>query len=106
MNEFRGQSYLAADLDLIDHPAANLLNDWREHGVPVRTTSEPWTAEELDALVERGCHRSATEHSDFLRKEMSEFIENKFWTVLPYDSVKHLTELQLSPAAVKDERDR
>ena len=37
---------------------------------------------------------------------MSEFIENKFWTVLPYDRVRHIPALQLSPAAVKDERDR
>jgi hypothetical protein len=37
---------------------------------------------------------------------MSEFIKNKFWTVLPYDSLKHIAKLQLSPAAVKDERDR
>jgi hypothetical protein len=37
---------------------------------------------------------------------MSKFIENKFWTVLPYDSIKHITKLQLSPAAVKDKRDQ
>ena len=37
---------------------------------------------------------------------MAEFIENRFWAVLPYDLVKHLDDLQLWPAAVKDERDR
>ena len=103
---FRGRSYLAPELDEVDHPAVNMLRDWRDHGVPVNTTSDPWTAEALDSFVERGCHRSATEHSEFLREEMAEFIENKFWTVLPYDRVKHLPALQLSPAAVKDERDR
>jgi hypothetical protein len=36
---------------------------------------------------------------------MSEFIENKNWAVLPYDSIKHIAKLQLSPPAVKYERD-
>lgn len=106
MATFRGRSYLSTGLDTLDHPAADLLRQWRDHGVPAETTSDPWTDQELDSCVERGCHRSATEHADFLREEMSEFIESKFWTVLPYDRVKHLPGLQLSPAAVKDERDR
>ena len=37
---------------------------------------------------------------------MAEFIENKFWVVLPYTLVRHLQELMLSPTAVKDERNR
>ena len=36
---------------------------------------------------------------------MAEFIDNKFWAVLPHELVKHL-DLMFSPAAVKDERDR
>ena len=37
---------------------------------------------------------------------MSEFIENKFWVVLPYDVARDIPNLHLSAAAVKDERDR
>jgi hypothetical protein len=37
---------------------------------------------------------------------MSEFIDHRFWVVLPYLLVRELPELQFSPAAVKDERDR
>ena len=37
---------------------------------------------------------------------MSEFIDNHFWAVLPYHAVAHLPNLQLSPAAVKEERER
>jgi hypothetical protein len=44
------------------------------------------------------------EHSNFLREEMSKFIDNRFWVVLPYRAVRHLPQLQLSPAAVKEER--
>ena len=52
-----------------------------------------------------GCHQSANEHSDFLREEIAKFIENRFWTVFPCDMVRHLEELMLSPAALKEERD-
>ena len=36
---------------------------------------------------------------------MAEFIENKFWIVLPHSLVADLPELMLSPAAIQDERD-
>lgn len=106
VENFRGRPYLAEELDGVDHPAANLLREWRDNGVPVLTSSEPWSQELKDSHVERGCHRSADEHSVFLREEMSEFIDNRFWAVLPYSAVRHLPQLQLSPAAVKEERDR
>ena len=105
VEDFRGRSYLAAELDDIDHPAAELLRLWRDEGVPSVSDSPPWSDEMKDYCIQRGCHKSATEHSEFLREELSEFIENKFWMVLPYSLVRHL-ELMFSPAAVKDERDR
>ena len=37
---------------------------------------------------------------------MAEFIENKFWMVLPYELVKYFEEIMFSPAAIKEERDR
>ena len=37
---------------------------------------------------------------------MADNIENKFWMVLLYEVVKALIELMLSPAAIKEERDR
>jgi hypothetical protein len=104
--EFRGRSYLSPDLDSVDHPAADLLRLWRDEGVPALSSSPPWCGDLKDTLIERGCHRSATEHADFLREEMAEFIENRFWTVLPYRLVRELPQLQLSPAAVKEERER
>jgi hypothetical protein len=103
---FQGRSYLADDLDGLDHPAAGLLRHWRDHGVPAQTSAEPWSDSTKDSYIERGCHQSATEQSAFLREEMSEFIENRFWAVLPYRLVRHLPQLQLSPVAVKEERQR
>ena len=106
VNEFRGRSYLSPKLDGVEHPAAPLLREWRDNGVPVLTSDEPWTDELKDTRFERGCHKSANDHADFLREEFSEFIESKFWVLLPYRLVRHFENLQLSPAAVKDERDR
>ena len=103
---FRGRSYLAPNVEQVQHPAAELLAKWRDEGVPALTSSEPWPTEDLDLHIERGCHHSAVEHAEFLREEMSEFIENGFWVVLPYSKVQGLPNLQLSPAAVKEERDR
>ena len=37
---------------------------------------------------------------------MADFIENNFWLVLPYDLVKELLLLRLTPLACKEERDR
>jgi hypothetical protein len=101
-----GRSYLSSDLDSVDHLAANLLREWRDDGVPALTSSPPWPEDLKDSFIESGCHRSATEHATFLREEMAEFIESCFWTVLPYRLVRDLPQLQLSPAAVKEERER
>jgi hypothetical protein len=46
------------------------------------------------------------EHTPFLREELAEFIDNHFWMVLTYHLVRDLPQLQPSPAAVKEERER
>ena len=76
VHSFRGRSYLSEELDHLSHPAAILLREWRDQGVPVKTSAEPWSFDNKDSCVERGCHRSATEHTNFLHEEMSEFIDN------------------------------
>ena len=102
---FRGRSYLAEDLQDLPHPAAPILQMWHDKGVPVLSSALPWTMEQKDAAVERGCHPSANVHAPFVRDEMAEFIDNKFWMVQPYDLVKELL-IMFTPLAVKDERDR
>jgi hypothetical protein len=39
----------------------------------------------------RGAHKSALEHSDFLREELLDFVQKGFWTVLPYKLLKKRT---------------
>ena len=106
VDSFRGPSHLSDDLDTCDHRAAALPRNWRDNGAPAETTSPPWTHEQKDRCTEQGCHPSATEHSTFLRQEMADFIENKFWMVSPCDVIRDLKQLMLSPAAVKPERER
>ena len=69
VSSFRGTSHLSSRLDEVDHPAAPLLRKWRDEGlgVPVLTSAEPWTAEQKDESVARGCHLSAKKHADFLQ---------------------------------------
>ena len=69
-------------------------------------SSQPWTSEQKDEAILRGCHHSAKQHAPFLREEMADSIENRFWMVLPYDLVRDLIEIMFSPAAVKEERER
>ena len=106
MHDFRGRSYLSPTVETINHPTAQLLRQWRYEGVPASTTNPAWTLDQKDHCVQQGHHISATLHADFLRQEMAEFIESKFWVVLPYKQVRHLRALMFSPAAVKKERDR
>ncbi len=106
VHEFRGRSYLSPEIDDIDHPASELLRNWRDNGIPAYTESPAWTTEQKDECIRRGCHASANEHANFIREEMAEFIERHYWAVLPYVLVQHLEELQLWPLAAKDERER
>ncbi len=48
VSDFRGRSYLSPDLQDIDHPAAEVLHQWIDEGVPANTTSPPWTEDQKD----------------------------------------------------------
>ena len=106
MQQFRGRSYLSDDIDTVPHEAAPLLRKWKDEGIPVLTSEEPWSLQTKDERLARGCHLSAQENSDFLREEFAEFIESGYWVVLPCRLVRQLENLKLSPAAVKAERVR
>ena len=93
-------------METIDHPAAQLLRRWRDKGVPASMTNPAWILDQKDQCVQRGCHISATLHANFLRQEMAEFIESKFWVVLLYKQVRHLHALMFSPPTVKEEQDQ
>jgi hypothetical protein len=83
VSTFCGRSYLAEELDHLDHPAGPLLlQQWQDEGVPILSSSGPWTTDKKDSYIERGCHQSATKHAPFLQEELAEFIDNHFWSYL------------------------
>jgi hypothetical protein len=101
-----GPPHLKPSVAEIPHPAAGFLASIHDHGVPVLFDDPDWTLSELDAAVAKGCNHSAVEHKDFIAEEMLEFAKDGFWTILPYDRVRGLKGLRLSPAQIKEERDR
>jgi Reverse transcriptase (RNA-dependent DNA polymerase). len=94
-----------ADLSF-DHPAKRLLKHYREHGVPVKVSTSPWTKEQLDRAMMRGAHKSCQEHLNFLSEEFVDMINKGQWTILPYSVIKELSNLRLSPPGVVPQRDR
>jgi hypothetical protein len=101
-----GPPHLQPTVGQVPHPAADFLASVHDHGVPVLFDDPDWTLAQLDAAVAKGCNHSAIEHKDFIAEEMLEFSKDGFWTILPYDRVRHLPGLRLSPAQIKEERDR
>ncbi len=101
-----GPAHHSTRLEDLQHPAREHLTDLRDRGVPVLVRNGEWTKEEIEMAMERGAHKSARDHKEFIRDEMADFIEKGFWVVLPYHLVKDLPRLRLSPLGVKEERDR
>jgi hypothetical protein len=100
----RGKSYLAPDIDRIQHSARGLLQNFRDKGVFVPMDDPPWTSETINQCAHRGPHPSANLHWEFLRTEMADFIDASFWVVLPLEQVRNLgKDFRLSPVAVKEE---
>ena len=102
----QGSPFLSSKLETLDHPAASHLTELRDYGVPALMSDEPWSQQRLQECLDRGCHTSANDHQQFIRDEMSDNIEHGFWVVLPFEQVKHLPNLRLSPLGVKEERER
>jgi hypothetical protein len=104
VHERRGRGD-TGDLD-IEHPAVHLLSHIGKKGVPVVFTTPPWDNQRIYAAATRGPHKSAYEYQDFLRTEMVDMILRRQWIVLPYDLIKDLPGLRLSPIGVVPQRDR
>lgn len=102
----QGPSDLHEDVEHLDHPAAHLLAQYKEQGVPFETTTEQWSQERLSQALERGCHQSANLYKDFVRAEFVDFVDKKFWIVLPASSLEDLPDLRLSPLGVVPQHER
>jgi hypothetical protein len=89
------------DLHALRHPAHPLLQHLSKRGFPVVFSTPPWTPDAKDHAMARGPHRSAHEFLDFLREELADMVERATWmVVLPYDRLRKLQHLRLSPMRV------
>ena len=102
----RGTSNISPALSVLHHPAQHLIRHLSRNGFPVVTTTPPWTDTQRQLAVQRGPHTSATEHINFLRDELADMVERATWLVLPYDKLRHLSRLRISPMGVVPQHER
>ena len=88
------------------HPAHRLLRQYRARGAPVVLCDAPWSVAERHAAITRGPHKSAYEHIEFLRDEMASMVAKGQWVVVPYELIKDIPGLCLSPIGVVPQHDR
>ena len=88
------------------HPAGPFLEKLRKHGMPVVLKTPPWTIEGRYEAMQYGAHSLAYDHKEFLRDELADMVEAGHWLVLPYSTVRHATDLRISPLGVVPQRDR
>ena len=69
-------------------------------------STERWSKDRLDAAVARGPHQSAHQHLQFLREEFGDMLRKGQWMVLPYNAVRNMPNLRLSPIGVVPQRER
>ena len=79
-----------ANLANVRHSALPVLKQYRDRGVPVRLSTEPWTAERLKAALARGAHPSCDKATGFLCEEFIDMINKGQFVVLPAKVAKKL----------------
>ena len=103
--QHRGPSCLQ-DPKGIDHAASDLLTQLRLKGAPVGQSSPPWTLDQKDEAIRRGPHQSTKGKESFIRDEFAAMVNAGHWLVVPYDLVRLLPTLKLSPTGVVPQRER
>jgi hypothetical protein len=102
----RNRGDLRPTLPDSSHPAIRLLKRLGKDGVPVLMQTPPWSPELRQARLEQGSHKSCDDHFEFLRKELLEFVEKGFWTLVPNCLIKTMHNLRLSPLGIIPQHDR
>ena len=89
------------------HRATPLLRQILHNGAPVVNSGPPWSMKQKLAAIQRGSHPSAKLlYRDFLHSEMAEMVRRGYWTVVPFNAIRHLPQLKISPAGVVPQRNR
>lgn len=96
----------STDVKSIPHPAGPFLDYLRRCGAPAKISTAPWSLALRDEAIARGPHQSALLHQDFLEDEMADMTAKGQWMLLPYDLLRHLPQLRISPIGVVPQHDR
>ena len=64
--------------------------------MPVVLKTPPWSIAARDEAMQYGAHSSAEDHKEFLHNKLADIVEARHWLVLPYSTVQHATDLQIS----------
>ena len=94
------------EVETLPHPAATLLSNYKRDGVPVEMLGEQWSRGQKTAALERGSHKSARQHREFLRGKYTDMVKKYHWVLLPARLVKDHPELRLSPLGVVPKHER
>ena len=66
----------------VKHPECRLLRQYEHCGASVVLMTEKLSEGERQASLERGPHRSTTEHASFFREKLALMVEKEQWVVL------------------------
>ena len=102
----RTRPCLHTNVKSLPHSAAAYLHDLRADGAPVQCTTPLWASERKDRSMQRGPHPSTRPYLHFLESDMAGMITKGYWVVLPYDLVKDIPNLRISPMGAVPKRER
>ena len=90
----------------LPHSAAANLHDLRADGAPIQCTTTMLAPKRKDRYMQRGPHPSTRPYLHFLKLDMADMITKGYWVVLPYDLVKGIPNLHISPMGAITQRER
>jgi hypothetical protein len=100
VSEVHGPS--SSNMESLPHPAGEFLASYTSTG-PMRPVGRRLDLELLDERMARRLPPAATEHRDFIREEMADFVESGFYAVLPYPRYDTCLDSGY-PLGIKEER--
>ena len=81
----------------LPHSVAAYPHDLRADGAPVQCTTPMWASDRKNQSMQRGPHLSTRPYLHFLELDMADMITKGYWVVLPYELVKDIPNLCISP---------
>jgi len=89
----------------LPHPMGPYLSRLARLGIPAPSSATPWRESRLSTVLRRGPHTSALhQFKSFLFEDLLDMVSKGYWAILPYNAVRHLPHLKLSPAGVVPQR--